>query len=71
MTDKLFVLDHVKSLTGASYDRPFEDDFDTTVMRHNKNGKWFGIIMNVSGKKIGSVNYKAQPYDSPKPLYEL
>ena len=25
----------------------------------------------VSGKKIGSVNYKAQPYDSPKPLYEL
>ena len=25
----------------------------------------------VSGKKIGSVNYKAHPYDSPKPLYEL
>ena len=25
----------------------------------------------VSGKKIGSVNYKAQPYDSPKPLYKL
>ena len=25
----------------------------------------------VSGKKIGSVNYKAQPYGSLKPLYEL
>ena len=25
----------------------------------------------VSGKKIGSVNYKAQPYESPQPLYKL
>ena len=25
----------------------------------------------VEGKPIGSVTYKAQPYDPPKPLYEL
>ena len=78
MTDKLFVLDYVKSLNGASYDCPFEDDFDTTVLRHNKNGKWFGIIMNVSGKKIGRedpapidvMNLKSNPEDSLV-LFEL
>ena len=78
MTDKLFVLDYVKSLAGASYDCPFEDDFDTTVLRHNKNGKWFGIIMNVSGKKIGRadpapidvMNLKSNPEDSLV-LFEL
>ena len=25
----------------------------------------------IDGKPIGSVTYKPQPYDSPKPLYEM
>lgn len=72
MTDKQFVLDYVKTLSGASYDCPFEEDFGTTVLRHKDSGKWFGIIMSVSGKKIGRedpayldvMNLKSNPEDS-------
>ncbi len=72
MTDKQFVLDYIKSLSGASYDCPFEEDFDTTVLRHKDSGKWFGIIMSVSGNKIGRedpayldvMNLKSNPEDS-------
>ena len=72
MTDKQFVLEYVKTLVGASYDCPFEEDFDTTVLRHKDSGKWFGIIMSVSGKKIGRedpapldvMNLKSNPEDS-------
>jgi len=72
MTDKQFVLDYIKTLADSSYDCPFEEDFDTTVLRHTSNGKWFGIIMSVSGKKIGRedptpidvMNLKSNPEDS-------
>ena len=72
MTDKQFVLDYVKTLAGASYDCPFDEDFDTTVLRHTSNGKWFGIIMSVCGTKIGReepahldvMNLKSNPEDS-------
>ena len=72
MTDKQFVLDYVKTLVGASYDCPFDEDFDTTVLRHTSSGKWFGIIMSVSGTKIGReepahldvMNLKSNPEDS-------
>lgn len=72
MTDKQFVLDYIKALSGASYDCPFEEDFNTTVMRHKDSGKWFGIIMSVSGIKIGRedpapldvMNLKSNPGDS-------
>lgn len=26
---------------------------DYAVFRHSDNGKWFGIVMNVSGEKLG------------------
>ena len=41
------------SLTGAVADKPFEDDFDTTVFRHGEGGKWFGIVMNVEKHRVG------------------
>ena len=72
MSDKQFVLDYIGALAGASYDCPFDGDFDTTVMRHKTSSKWFGIIMNVSGLKIGKknpdpidvMNLKSNPEDS-------
>ena len=72
MTDKQFVIDYIACLSGASYDCPFEEDFDTTVLRHTVSGKWFGIIMSVSGTKIGRkspelldvMNLKSNPEDS-------
>ena len=34
-------------------DHPFEKDTVTTVFRHADNKKWFGLIMYVSGVKLG------------------
>ena len=78
LSDKQLVLDYIKALAGASHDCPFEEDFDTTVLRHTSSGKWFGIIMSVSGKKIGRenaevldiMNLKSNPEDSMI-LFEL
>ena len=34
-------------------DYPFEDDFETAVLRHTDNRKWFAIVMQVSRRKLG------------------
>lgn len=78
MTDKRFVLEYISTCAGASYDCPFEEDFDTTVLRHTDTKKWFGIIMSVSGDKVGRadasaldvMNLKSDPEDSLV-LFEL
>lgn len=49
-------------------DYPFEEDFETGVFRHS-SGKWFGIAMRISEKKLGHagesvidvVNFKCAP----------
>ena len=49
-------------------DYPFEEDFETAVFRH-ENGKWFGIAMSISERKLGHagdrvvdvVNFKCAP----------
>lgn len=57
------------SLPGARADKPFENDFETTVLRHGEGGKWFGILMHVAPGRIGRtgdaaiwiVNLKCDP----------
>ncbi|MBQ9703009.1 MAG: MmcQ/YjbR family DNA-binding protein [Clostridia bacterium] len=59
-------------LKGDTSVKPFTDDFDTTVLRHADTGKWFGLIMNVSGNKVGLspdikvdvMNVKCKPEDT-------
>ncbi len=34
-------------------DYPFTDDVETGVFRHADSGKWFGIAMRISAKRIG------------------
>lgn len=56
-------------LPGARADKPFENDFETTVLRHGEGGKWFGILMHVAQSRIGRagderiwiVNLKCTP----------
>ena len=38
---------------GVLADYPFEDDLVTGVFRHSDSGKWFAIVMSISGNKIG------------------
>ena len=38
---------------GTPPDYPFEDDFETAVLRHADTKKWYSIVMNVSRRKLG------------------
>ena len=50
---KQALLDYCASIYGTLPDCPFEDDFDTTVLRHADNRKWYAIVMKVSRRKFG------------------
>ena len=34
-------------------DYPFDEDFETAVLRHTGNRKWYAIVMRVSRRKFG------------------
>ena len=38
---------------GTSPDYPFDEDFETAVLRHVDNRKWYAIVMRVSRSKFG------------------
>ena len=38
---------------GTSPDYPFDEDFETVVLRHADNRKWYAIVMRVSRRKFG------------------
>ena len=38
---------------GTSPDYPFAEDFETAVLRHEDNRKWYAIVMRVSRRKFG------------------
>ena len=41
---------------GTSPDYPFDEDFETAVLRHADNRKWYAIVMQVSRRKFGFDN---------------
>ena len=41
------------STYGTSPDYPFDEDFETAVLRHADNHKWYAIVMRVSRRKFG------------------
>ena len=38
---------------GTSPDYPFDEDFETAMLRHTDNRKWYAIVMRVSRRKFG------------------
>ena len=38
---------------GTSPDYPFDEDFETAVLRHANTRKWYAIVMRVSRRKFG------------------
>ena len=38
---------------GTAPDYPFDEDFETAVLRHADNRKWYAIVMRVSRNKFG------------------
>ena len=41
------------NIYGTSPDYPFDEDFETAVLRHADNRKWYAIVMRVSRRKFG------------------
>ena len=52
MTKQQF-LEYCLNTYGTSPDYPFDEDFETAVMRHADNRKWYAIVMRVSLRKFG------------------
>lgn len=38
---------------GTAPDHPFDDQFETAVLRHSNNRKWYALVMKVSRRKFG------------------
>ena len=52
MTRQAF-LDYCLDTYGTAADYPFDEDFETAVLRHADNRKWYAIKMRVSRRKFG------------------
>ena len=46
-------LSHCLEVYGTSPDYPFDEDFETAVLRHADNRKWYAIVMRVPRRKFG------------------
>lgn len=53
MTKQSF-LEHCLTAYNTTADYPFDEDFETAVLRHSDNRKWYAIVMRVSRRKFGS-----------------
>ena len=52
MTKQEF-LEYCLDTYGTEADYPFDEDFETAVLRHGDNRKWYAIVMRVSRRKFG------------------
>ena len=52
MTRKDF-LEYCALTYGTTPDYPFDEDFETAVLRHSDNRKWYALVMRVSRRKFG------------------
>ena len=52
MTKQEF-LEYCFNTYGTAADYPFDEDFETAVLRHASNRKWYALSMKVSRRKFG------------------
>ena len=52
MTKQEF-LEYCLNTFGTTPDYPFDEDFETAVLRHTDNRKWYALVMRVSRRKFG------------------
>ena len=53
MMTKQEYLSHCLDAFGTPPDYPFDEDFETAVLRHADTRKWYAIVMKVSRRKFG------------------
>ena len=52
MTKQEF-FEYCRHAFGTSPDYPFDGDFETAVLRHSDNRKWYAIVLRVPRSKFG------------------
>ena len=52
MTGQAF-LEYCLDTYGTSADYPFDEDFETAVLRHADSRKWYALVMRISRRKVG------------------
>ena len=52
MTRQAF-LDYCLDAYGTAADYPFDEDFETAVLRHADSRKWYALVMRISRRKVG------------------
>lgn len=52
MTKQTF-LDYCFNTYATLPDYPFDEDFETAVLRHSDSRKWYALIMNIPRRKLG------------------
>ena len=52
MTKQQF-LEYCRDTYDTSPDYPSDEDFETAVLRHADNRKWYALVMKVSRRKFG------------------
>ncbi len=55
-------LDYCRTLHNAVADQPFDEDFNTWVLRHKNSRKWFALLMEHDSTDV--VNLKCDPMES-------
>ena len=53
MMTKQYFLEYCSGVYETSPDYPFEEDFETAVLRHADNKKWYALVMKISRRKLG------------------
>ena len=52
MTRQAF-LEYCLDTYGTAADYPFDEDFETAVLRHTGSRKWYALVMRISRRKVG------------------
>ena len=47
------LLEYCSGTYGTAADYPFDEDFETAVLRHASNRKWYAVSMKVSRRRFG------------------
>ena len=51
--EKQAFLEYCSDTYGTPPDYPFDEDFETAVLRHASNRKWYAVVMRVSRRRFG------------------
>ena len=46
-------LEYCLQTYGTRPDDPFDEDFETAVLRHGSNRKWYALVMRIPRRKLG------------------